>query len=130
MDIKLFDTKAKSESGVDIELRDLRTGKGSGVFITVIGTDSDRFAELSAECARRISQILADTGQQELNRDQMNKMSIELLAGCTLGWRGLEANGEPMAFSTDAARWLYTDYPAIREQINVAIADRKNFLSA
>lgn len=128
MDLKLFDTKTKANEGVEIELRDLRTGKGSGAFIKVLGTDSDRFAELSADRARQVTAILERTGKKELSREEINGLTVDLLVGCTVGWRGLESGGEVFEYSPANARRLYEEFPAIREQINLAIADRSNFL--
>ncbi len=130
MDLKNFDTKAKANEGVEIELRDLRTGKGSGAFIRVLGTDSDKFAELSAERSRQVATILERTGKKELSREEVNGLTVDLLAGCTIGWRGLKDGGEPFEYSDERAKKLYEGYPAIREQVNLAIADRTNFLLA
>ena len=41
--IAKFSTKTKVNAGVEFELEDLRTGEGSGAFVTVVGTDSDTF---------------------------------------------------------------------------------------
>lgn len=123
-----FETRKRSEAGVEIELLSLRTRKGSGAFITVFGMDSDVFRAAKAERARVFAEK-AEAGQ-EVSAVDVEESQVELLARCTKGWRGIARNKAPLQFSLDAARALYRDFPAIREQINQAIGDRANFVGA
>ena len=69
-------------------------------------------------------------GSDKLSGQEIDDMTSDMLANCTIGWRSLELNGEPYPFSLDNARKVYRDYPAIRDEINVAVANRANFLLA
>ena len=130
MDITSFDTRTRANEGVEIELLSLKTGRGSGSFIKVIGTDSDKFIDLSTQRARAMSELMAQSPNGEIDRKDMVRFTVDLLVGCTLGWRGLESDGKPLEFSPANARMLYESFPAIRQQINEATAERKNFLLA
>jgi hypothetical protein len=130
MDLARFDTKTRAAEGVEIELTDLRTGKGAGVFLRMMGMDADEFDDVFVQRQRQMASLMEHSGGKELSRAQMVQLTVDLLAACTLGWRGLETAGVAFEFSAANARRLYTDYPAIREQVNTAVADRTNFLLA
>lgn len=129
-DLKQFDTRPLANAGVEIELKDLRTGKGSGAFITVVGTDSDVFSELIVTRSRTMADAITRNGGKPLERKLLDELTAETLAGCTLGWRPMTLGGEGFPFSYDNAKYLYANFPAIREQINTEIADRSNFIKA
>jgi hypothetical protein len=130
MDLARFDTKTRAGEGVEIELTDLRTGKGSGVFVRMMGMDADEFDEVFVQRQRQMAAMTENNAGRDLTRAQMVQVTVDLLAACTLGWRGLDTGGVPYEFNAANARRLYTDYPAIREQVNTAVADRTNFLLA
>ena len=124
MKLSEFDTKTLSNKGVDVELKSLRDNSKTGAFITVLGTDSDAFKDIQIERAREA--LDRETrGLPQLTAEERDEQGIKTLARCTVGWNGIDGLGE---FSQAAAIELYRNYPAIREQVNVAIADRRNFL--
>jgi hypothetical protein len=126
-----FDTVTRSNAGVEMELKDLRTGRGSGAFITLLGKDSAEFRAILDERSRAYADRGAAGLPLELDADEREQASREMLARCTKGWRGLErADGTELVYSHSAAIDLYATYPAIREQVNVFIADRANFVRA
>jgi len=122
--LKQFDTKTGSNAGVEIELKIIGSGAPSGAFIRVHGIDSDKFRDMQLERARESLEREAK-GLPDWTPGERDERGVKTLAACTLGWRGLDDIGD---FSVKAAEALYRDYPAIREQINVAIANRANFL--
>jgi uncharacterized protein CbrC (UPF0167 family) len=131
MKLKSFDTKTLSNRGVEVELKDVKTGKGSGTFFTILGTDSDKFREIKAQRSRDIMDMVKNRGEGYMpSVDEIDLSSCEMLADCTTGWRGLEdESDQPIEFTRDAAVKLYVDYPRIREQINVAMSEYGNFLA-
>jgi hypothetical protein len=40
----------------------------------------------------------------------------------------LDANGDPVAFSRAAVAELYSQFPAVRDQVDACIGNRANFL--
>ena len=123
--LKQFDTRTGANAGVDVELRFIGSGAPSGAFIRVLGTDSDVFRAMQLERARE-SLDRETKGLPDWTAEERDERGVQSLAACTVGWRGLDDIGE---FTLKAAADLYRKYPAIREQINVAIADRANFLT-
>lgn len=114
-----FDTKTNANKGVRIPLLLIDTGVESGAFITVLGGDSDVFHEIQLERAR-------DNLDRRvpMTPEEVDEQGLLTLARCTVSW---ELDGAP-PFTQKAAVELYRQYPAIREQVNVAIARRANFL--
>jgi hypothetical protein len=123
--LKQFDTKTGANAGVEVELKFIGSGAPSGAFIRVLGTDSDVFRDMQIERAREALDREAK-GLPEWTAEERDERSVQTLARCTLGWRGLDGIDD---FSIKAAEALYRDYPAIREQVNIAIANRANFLT-
>jgi hypothetical protein len=129
VELSLFDTKTKGNTGVAIELLSLQTGRKSGATITVHGRDSDVYVQCLEERARQLMER-AERKEPALTSDERIEMGCELLARNTIGWEGLTENGEPIPFSYSRAFALYKMYPAIRRQIDAAIEDDKNFVMA
>ena len=125
----MFDTKTKANAGVEVELTSPRTFEGTGVFITVHGTDSDQFRKASAEMARRTLE-LSQAGGGKVDQEQRDELQANLLAACTSGWRGLEDDGKEIPFAKAKAAQIYLSHPVIREQVDSAIANRQAFLKA
>lgn len=125
-----FDTLTRSNEGAPCTLKDLKTGKPTEVVITLLGMDSERFQEIKTERSRDMAERAARGNFEPLDEDQKLALHIDTLARCTVGWSGMASKGEEIPFSVEKARWLYRAYPAIREQVNVFIGDRANFLPA
>lgn len=123
-----FETITKATAGVEIELLSLKTGKGSGAFIKVHGMDSDAFDAAKTERARILADK-AESGNEITEKDRVEAQAA-LLAAATISWRGLKVDGAEPEFSKEAARKLYLRFPAIREQINIAVGSRANFVGA
>lgn len=127
-----FDTVTRSNAGVEMQLKDLRSGKPSGAFITVLGTDGDTFRAIREERSRMLADRAAAGESVQISDAERTDMLCDMLARCTLGWRGIDSeDGNPMPpYSYSVAYSLYKMYPAIREQVNVFVAERANFAPA
>lgn len=137
-DLDVMDTKSLSETGVEMEVRNITDGEplknsaGEPIVIRVLGPDSSVYRRLTRqqvqkrfERAQRQQNITADA-YAEAEAD-----AVEILVACTVGWRGiLGKDKEPVPFSKEAARKLYEDYPAIREQVDSFASSRANFTKA
>jgi hypothetical protein len=134
MNLSKFNTTVLANKGVEVELKDLKTGAGAGAYITILGTDSETYQALKEERAREAAARIESGKGNDLSRDELLRLTVETLARCTTGWRNLDAEeedgGGALVFSHEAAVKLYTKYPAIRDQINREIADRANFVRA
>lgn len=130
VNLKRFDTKTKANAGTEMELVFIGSGEKSGAFITVLGTDSDEWRLIKDERARLISDRAMAGDMTDLTADEKDGLICDALARCTKGWRGLETDAGPIEFSQVAAKKLYLDMPAIREQVNAFVGKRENFTLA
>ena len=123
-DLAKLDTSKVAEEGAELLVSHPTTGEDLGIQITLIGTDSKTFRDISK--SRATASLKKKS--REIDLDQNEQDSIELLAKCTKGWTGITENGKEVAFSYDNAVQLYTKYLWLREQIDRFMADRSNFL--
>lgn len=120
------DVTAKADEGAELEVLDPANGKPVGVFITLAGADSSVHRKATAAIANR----RAKGGfRRNINLDDLQTESIEVLARCTLGWSGVVLDGKDVPLSKEAAVTLYTRFPWLREQVETFISDRANYLS-
>ena len=123
-DLATLDTAKVAEEGAELLVSHPTTGEDLGIKITLIGTDSKTFRDIS-----KIRATMAlKKKSREIDLDQNEQDSIELLARCTKGWSGITENGKDIPFSHENAVELYTKYLWLREQIDRFMADRSNFL--
>src|SRR3990172_3999151 len=125
-ELSTFDTVTRSNEGVEMELKRLADGKPSGVFFMLLGKDGDEFRNISAERERFVSERIAGGGQ--LSAEEREELNLDMFARCTKGWRGLQDKSVPVPFSREKAKEVYSKYPGIREQANIFISERANFV--
>ena len=123
-DLAKLDTAKVAEEGAELRVAHPTTGEDLGITITLIGTDSKTFRDISK--SRATASLKKKT--REIDLDQNESDAVDLLAKCTKGWTGITENGKEVAFSYDNAVQLYTKYLWLREQIDRFMADRSNFL--
>jgi len=139
-DLSNLDTVKGSNSGFDVELYNPATNEDTGIVITVLGKDSDRFQEISKKQNKKRMDRMSKTGFRSgkiapPSQEEIEDNGLDLLAECTTGWRSQDGNTIPLdkkdvPFSVEAAKALYTRFPWIREQVDTAIGDRANFIKA
>lgn len=119
-----FVNKADAARGFELQLKD-DSGVRIDWFIRVVGIDSDVYQGKTNEIQRRRIDEAA-SGRRSLDTpEQRESDALDLLVAATISWRGDDAMAE---FSPGEARRIYNDYRSIAEQIDRAIADRRNFL--
>ena len=123
-DLATLDTAKVAEEGAELRVAHPTTGEDLGITITLIGTDSKTFRDISK--SRATASLKKKS--REIDLDQNEQDSIELLARCTKGWSGITENGKDIPFTHENAVKLYTKYLWLREQIDRFMADRSNFL--
>lgn len=135
LDLSALDTVAACDKGARIELRHPVTNEPLGVFITVLGKDSQAFRDhlrasinerlrreaLAKRRGRDLEPMTVEVGEAE---------GIDLLVVCTVGWEGVTYKGQPLEFNVPNARTLYADLPWVRKQVDEAIGDLENFMTA
>ena len=123
-DLAKLDTAKVAEEGAELRVAHPTTGEDLGITITLIGTDSKTFRDISK--SRATASLKKKS--REIDLDQNESESVELLAKCTKGWSCITESGVEVPFSYENAVKLYTKYLWLREQIDRFMADRSNFL--
>lgn len=135
MDLSKFNIEVMAEKGADMLLEHPATGEpieenGEPVIITLLGTDSKAWREKNREFQRKRIAAMTRNRKKTIDYTVSDEDACELLAACTKGWSGIDKDGEPLEFSTDAAYELYLDNVWIREQVDAFIGDRANFFTS
>ena len=123
-DLAKLDTAKVAEEGAELRVAHPTTGEDLGITITLIGTDSKTFRDISK--IRATMALKKKTREIDLDQDELD--FIELLARCTKGWSGMTENGKDIPFNHENAVELYTKYLWMRDQVDRFIVDRSNFL--
>lgn len=134
-DLATLDTKAACSKGYEVELKHPTTSVPLGMFITIVGKDSQEFRDYTRE--KTNIRLKRDAMAQKRGKDpeirtveSIEAENIELLVICTKGWRGIMKDGVELPFSVQNAIALYKDYPWAYDQINDAVGDVSLFLTA
>ena len=132
MELSVLDTKKKANTGAFLHLKHPGTGdplfdngdQSKPVGLYIMGKDSDVFAK-----ARHKSMNDALSGKKKSTRtsEQIDLDGIGLLADMTTGWQNLSLDGNS-EFSRDTVAELYSRMAWVREQANLFIDDRANFI--
>lgn len=123
MKLSRFDSVTRAEKGVEMELLDPITRQKTGAAITLLGADSASYKAKSKEIEERNRMK-----GRSISLEETTANAIEILAACTVGWRGLETeDGKEFPFSQANARLLYTQYPELYDRAGVFAMTRTNF---
>jgi hypothetical protein len=137
-DLAAIDTKSLSDAGVDMIVQRFDTAmpllarNGQPVAITLLGPDSDVYRSFTRkQVQKRFSRTNDSTKFAEVNFDEIESDTLDMLAACTIGWKNvLDTDGNEIAFSAENARALYAGYPVVREQADAFVVSRVRFLKA
>lgn len=138
LDLSTLNTVAACNQGAEIELRHPTSNAPLGIFVTVLGKDSDVFKSYVRQATNaRLRKAAAEKRRaretEVLTVEENEQQGVELLATCTVSWRtanepSILFNAELLACTHANAVRLYGQLPWIREQIDTAIGDLENFL--
>lgn len=132
---------APSTDAVEVEIYNPRTKSGTGIYVTVLGKDSDVYRDTQrAQQNRRFKHLgRSRAGGLQLTAEEIENEALELLVTCTKSWRSVddgksspvvELSGKALEYSPANVRALYTEVPVIREQVDDAIHDRSTFMKS
>ena len=126
MDISKIRLADKSEQGSTLIVLDPVTGVETDFKIKLAGTDSFIYRNW---LKRMSNKKLGNFKKKGFSYEESERSSVELLAELTLGWEGLEADGEPIVYSREKAMELYSDpnMKWLREQVDEFVGERANF---
>ena len=107
------------------------TGENTGIKITLLSIDSDEYHKVSMRLQNENIKF-ARKNRGKTTAEKLNSDALDLLVGVTVGWTGITdgANDDPVPFSAENCRKIYTELPFIREQVDEFLGDRRNFIKA
>lgn len=112
-----------SEVGAEMEIVDPVTGKGTGAFLHLAGVDSHTYRKAQSKAANKRLQR-----RGKVTVDDLDQEAQQVLCACTLGWRGLQFEGEEWPCTPENIRTLFAASPEVRQQAEAFINDRTNFI--
>lgn len=132
-DLGSLDTIGACNSAAEVEIRHPVTGAATGVFISVLGKDSDTYRSILRGMADERLKRQAMGKADDSSLDKLEKRNIEALAAVTTGWRtgdnpAVILNGEELPFTAANARRVYEALLPVREQVTEAINNLENFM--
>ena len=124
MDLKKLNITEKAEEGSWCELEHPVTGETLDIRIKLAGIDSKTYRE----AARKQINKRLKKGLRKISIEDTEQEEIELLAACTLDWENVEYEGNVLECNPENVKFVYKEFPWIREQVDAFIADRGNYL--
>lgn len=130
IDLEQFDTRTLANDGFWVVIVNPRDDKPTDIKICILGQDSDKYREITKrQTATNLQITMKQTRHKEEKLvENVDEGLIELLAATTIAWEGMTYQNQPLEFNFRNAKWLYTSYPIIRDQVTEAQRDRANFL--
>lgn len=129
MDLATLDLTKASNDGAWITLKHPATGEDLSGRIKIVGKDSTKFTQLSEEFKRKTLEDMKSSKTMAQRMENAQEQSDAILVACTLDWDGMMLDGKDLPFSEANVKMVYSRFNWIKEQIDVAIADRANFLT-
>jgi len=135
VDLSAIDTVKGSNDGCDVNIYHPGTMVDLDITINVLGKDSDEWMKNQYAAQRKYQAKVTKGGYRSSvsllpDPEEVARRDRELLAKCTRSWSGVELDGKELEFSTDNAVMVYERFPWVKEQIDIAIGDRANFIKA
>jgi hypothetical protein len=136
MDLKSLDTVSSSDEGAwltllhpktNAPLVDEKTGKEAQ--IRLAGSDSEIYRSAQRKAQNKRLSLPRGRRNQNLTAEELEAEALDILSLCTLEFQGIILEGEALVCTQQTAKNLYTRFPWIREQVDVFIADRANYLT-
>lgn len=131
VDLSTIDTVKGSNEGFDVQIYHPGTNEDLGITIRVLGKDSDEFQKVSrSQSKRRLAKMNKGGFRNAITAtpEEIEQDGIDLLASCTKDWTGVIIDTKDIPFSKDNAVMIYERFPWIKEQVDIAIGDRANFI--
>jgi hypothetical protein len=123
MDFSKLNAQEYADKGAVLQVLHPATGEPlEGVTITLLGQDSKVYKGKIADLRRR---VINSKGKVDIDRAETEAMNSRV--AMTIGWNGIEENGEPKECTPDNVRYFYDKYDWLIEQVDKFVGDRSNF---
>ena len=127
LDLDAFD----DAQSATVILKNPATGAPTAASVDVIGPEHPVRKKIMMDRARKLRSDFQRTGKLSMN-DPLDDIDDEtdFLVACTTGWTGLTASGQPLVYSTDESRRLYTNPKKqwLRAQVKMALDEAERFI--
>ena len=129
MSFDLADFKQTLADSAWLKILNPKDNSDTGVRFHLAGPDSDVYRR--SESAARNRNLSRQT-KTRLTAEMIDEQVLEHLLAVTIGWEGVLYNGQPLEFTADNLRMVYTEARLrfIREQVEAFVGDRQNFFIA
>jgi hypothetical protein len=133
IDLADYDTR-RAEDGEDMPVKYpgsdtvMRQDDDTPVALTLAGTDSQRYRATRRMLVKRRQEASA-RNKDTVPLEVLETESLETVAGCLIGWKGIVLDGETVEFSAHNARRVLTRLPWLVEQAEAFLHDRRNFMN-
>ena len=128
MDLETLDTRKGADAGFELHLTHPRTGEALPMVINLLGADSRVYQDAQRTQNRRRLAEAQKVRRMTLTPEALEADALELLVAVTRGWSGFTQGGKAVDCTPQNVQRIYTEFPWIREQVDLAIGDRANFL--
>ena len=106
---------------VEVKIIHPITKDETDIVFTVSGTDSKQYRQAVRDVmVRRMSD--PDSDASEFDSDE-----VEILARCTVGFKGLLIDGESPDNTLESITKIYAEFTWIKDQVDKFIANKSNF---
>lgn len=115
----------------DVVIKHPATGAPTEAVVTVAGPEHPKRKQIVFDRQRKLRRHLTKTGKLEFTDPAEEEVEeTDLLAICTLGWKGIAVDGKEVPYTRENAAKLYAD-PALRwfrAQVKAALDERELFI--
>jgi len=134
MELKDFHTREPANAGVRLPLHDIHTGKDSGEWLLIMGTDSDRYRSEERRLMRMVAEVATEKVKTSLTEkdpsklpqdddDEIRTATIELKASLVKDW-----SFDDECTKANVVNFI-TEAPHIGDMIDKFATQRRNFIA-
>lgn len=134
-DLDSLNLSTACEKGFELELLNPITKEPLGVFIDIIGNESEvlkKHVRETTNARLRQNAMLAKSGKEAdvETVEKIDARAIDYLVAATTGWRNVVYKGKALEFSKENAKMLYSapGMQWIKSQVDVAVGKLENFI--
>ena len=125
-DMNMLDCIPKANAGTVMDVLHPVKGTKTGIQITLAGMDSDRYRDFKRN---RQNKQLREKGPGALTAEDIEENGLDALAELTLGWNRMPVDSVNLPFTAANVKAVYRRFPWLKEQVDVFVATRANFMN-
>jgi len=131
MKLSALDTRTKATTGAEMELFHPVSGEGTGMFLNLLGHDSDAVQIAGTELKRKRLKLAVEKGANGIPHDEDRALLAEAMAIAITDWRNIVGDdGVEIPYSAPQAALMLREYPVVAEQVEAFVYNRANFLKS